>query len=97
AQTNSTSDASKLLSSIRKSAFHPAPCVWIGPGNEIWLRFAEHPKAVDWQLKNRRGAGWRVFDGKEEEAAWEELRLRYQSLCAVVVRVIGLPATMHEI
>ena len=61
------------------------------------MRFGEHPKAVDWQLKNLPAGDWKVFEGDEEAAVWEGLRERYATLGPVVVRVVGLPSTMHEI
>jgi glycolate oxidase FAD binding subunit len=97
AKTGSTDAAAGLLSAIRKSAVQPVSCEWIGPENEVWVRVAEDPKAVEWQLKHLPPADWTILEGGEETAAWEKLRSRYQRLQPVVVRVIGLPTTVHEI
>jgi len=97
AKTGSTDTAAELLSAIRKSALQPVSCEWIGPEGEVWVRVAEDPKAVEWQLKHLPPADWTILEGDEETAAWEKLRLRYERLGPVVVRVIGLPTTVHEI
>jgi glycolate oxidase FAD binding subunit len=97
AQTRSADAAAQLVSSVRRSAVQPVSCEWIGPENEVWVRVAEHPKAVDWQLKNLPGADWTILEGNEEEAAWEKLRSRYIGLQPIVVRVIGVPTTVHEV
>jgi glycolate oxidase FAD binding subunit len=97
AQAGTANGAAELISSVRQSALQPVSCEWIGPENEIWVRLAEHPKAVEWQLRNLPPADWKILEGNEEEAAWEKLRLRYAGLQPVVARVIGLPTTVHEI
>ena len=89
--------ASALIDSIRKSALQPVACEWAGTDNEVWVRFGEHPRAVDWQLKNLPPASWRVLEGGEEKAAWEKLRTRYSGFGPIVVRVVGLPANLREI
>ena len=91
------SGAAALIASIRNSALQPISCEWTGPENEVLLRFGEHPRAVDWQLKNLPAADWRVLEDADEAAAWEKLRGRYGQLGPLVLRVIGLPATVHEI
>jgi glycolate dehydrogenase FAD-binding subunit len=91
------SRAAALVAAIRGSALQPISCEWIGPGNEVWLRFGEHPRAVDWQLKNLPPADWTVLEDADEAAAWDRLRSRYGQMEPLVVRVIGLPATVHEI
>ena len=96
-QTGSANAAAELVSSVRRSPLQAVSCEWIGPEHEVWVRFAEHPKAVDWQLKNLPPADWAILEGSEEEAAWEKLRSRYTALQPIVVRVIGLPSTVHEI
>ncbi|PYS17740.1 MAG: hypothetical protein DMG17_08660 [Acidobacteria bacterium] len=72
-------------------------CEWVGPENEIWVRFGEHPSAVDWQLKNLPPAEWTILEGSEESAAWERLRSRYDRLRPIVLRIVGLPTSTHEI
>ena len=97
AQASSIDGASQLVSAIRKGALQPVSCEWIGPENEVWLRFAEDPGAVEWQLKHLPPADWKVFEGDEEAAVWETFRPRYERLKPIVLRVIGLPTTLHEI
>jgi glycolate oxidase FAD binding subunit len=89
--------SAKLVSAIRKSAVQPVACEWVGPENEVWIRLGEHPSAVEWQLKNLPPAEWTILEGADEAAAWEKLRVRYQSFGPLVLRVIGLPAAAHEI
>jgi glycolate dehydrogenase FAD-binding subunit len=96
-QTSSTEAAAKLIASIRNSQVQPVSCEWIGPENDVWVRVAEHPKAVEWQLQNLPPADWTILEEKDEAALWEKLRMRYQELLPVIVRVIGLPTTTHEI
>ena len=97
AQFDDKSAADKLIASVRHSALQPVSCEWAGAANEVWLRFGEHPQAVDWQLKNLPPAHWTILEGHDERAAWEKLQARYARLGPVVLRVIGLSTTLHEI
>ena len=97
ARCGSAGDAVALIGAIRKSALQPVSLEWVGNQNEVWVRFGEHPKAVEWQLKNLPPAGWEVLEAGEEAARWEGLRQRHAALGPVLVRVVGLPSTMHEI
>ena len=90
-------EAAALLAAIRRSSVQPVSLEWLGPPHEVWVRFGEHPKAVEWQLKNLPVGDWKVVEGEEEAAAWGRLRNRYAKLGPVAVRVVGLPSTMHEI
>jgi glycolate oxidase FAD binding subunit len=86
------------IAAVRKSGLQPVACEWIGPENEIWLRFGEDLRAVDWQLKNLPPvADWKVTEGADEAAAWERLRGMYNGFGPVVVRAIGVPTTVREI
>ncbi len=89
--------AANLVSLIRTGPLQPVSCEWIGPENEVWLRFGEHPRAVDWQLKNLPGADWKILEGTEEAEGWASVRSGYQKLGPIVVKVIGLPATIADI
>jgi FAD/FMN-containing dehydrogenase len=93
-----TEGAAACLESLRKGPLQAVSCEWIGPRNEVWLRFGEHPRAVDWQLKNLpANADWRVIEGADEAVAWEQLRRRYLECGPLVVRTVGLPTDVHEI
>jgi len=90
--------ATSGVAALRKSPLQPVSCEWVGPENEVWLRFGEDPRAVDWQLKNLpQIADWQIYEATEEAAAWERLRSRYLSFTPVVTRAIGLPTSVHEI
>jgi len=89
--------AAACVAAVRKSALQPISCEWTGPENEVWLRFGEHPRAVDWQLKNLPAGDWRILEGPDETGAWTSLRARYNGFDGIVIRVVGLPATVHEI
>jgi glycolate oxidase FAD binding subunit len=90
--------AAECLSWLRKSPLQPVSCEWIGPDNEIWLRFGDDPRAVEWQLKNLPPAAeWTIVEGADETVAWERLRGRYNSFGPIVVRAIGLPTAVREI
>jgi glycolate oxidase FAD binding subunit len=89
--------AARLLSSLRKGVLQPVTCEWVGPANEIWLRFGEHPSAVEWQLKNLPAADWKIVDAGEEAESWEGLRKRYNQFGPVVMRVVGRPTDVNEI
>jgi glycolate oxidase FAD binding subunit len=98
AQFADVHDAAACLAWMRKSALHPVTCEWTGPANEIWLRFGEHSRAVDWQLKNLPpDADWVVKEGAEEISAWEGLRKLYNGFEGIVMRVVGLSSQLHEI
>ncbi len=89
--------AGRLLSAIRHSPLSPVSCEWVGPENTVWLRFGEHPSAVDWQIRNLPAADWKIIEGADESAEWEKLRRQYHELGSVMLRVIGLPSTVSEI
>ncbi len=89
--------AAGLLSAIRSSPLNPVSCEWVGPENAVWIRFGEHPSAVDWQLRNLPAADWQIIEGAGESAEWEKLRQHYHELGSVMLRVIGLPGTVSEI
>ena len=97
AQTGNMDLAAQLVSSIRKTGLQPVSCEWVGPENEVWVRLAEDPGAVEWQLKNLPAGDWKILEGDDEAAAWERLRFRYEDLKPIGLRVIGLPAAVHEI
>jgi glycolate oxidase FAD binding subunit len=90
--------AAECVAAIRKSPVQPVACVWVGPENEVWVRFGEHPRAVDWQLRNLPPSGdWHVFEGPDEAGEWSRLRRTYNGFGPIVVRAVGLPAAAREI
>jgi glycolate oxidase FAD binding subunit len=89
--------AAGCVAAVRKSPLQPVSCEWLGPENEVWLRFGEDPFAVDWQLKNLPAADWTIVEGPDEIAAWERLRVRFLAFGPIVLRVVGLPTSVREI
>jgi glycolate oxidase FAD binding subunit len=90
--------AAVAVTAVRKSALQPVSFEWTGPENEVWLRFGEDPRAVDWQLKNLPAAAdWKILEGADEAAAWESLRNRFNTFAPIVIRAVGLPTSIHEI
>ncbi len=90
--------AAAAVAAVRKSALQPVSCEWTGPDIEVWLRFGEDPRAVDWQLKNLPPvADWTILEGADEAAAWERLRNRFNAFAPIVTRVVGLQTAVHEI
>jgi glycolate dehydrogenase FAD-binding subunit len=90
--------AADCIAALRKSPLQPISCEWVGPENEIWLRFGEHPKAVDWQLQNLpKEADWKLFEGSEETSVWDRLRETYNAFGPIVVRAVGLSTAVREI
>lgn len=92
-----TSEAAGCSSSLRKGSLQPVSCIWAGAENEVWVRFGEDPRAVDWQLKNLPTGDWTLLEGPDEFTAWERLRTSYNGWTPVVVRVVGMPTEMHAI
>ena len=97
ARAADVNSAIALVMAIRKSGLQPISLEWVGNPNEVWVRFGEHPEAVEWQLKHLPAADWSVVRREEEAAAWERLRKRHGQLGPVLVRVIGLPSDVREI
>jgi glycolate oxidase FAD binding subunit len=90
--------AAECVAALRKGSLQPVAFEWVGPSNEVWLRFGEHARAVDWQLKNLpSGADWLVEEGPAEQAAWERLRQQYNGFGPIVVRAVGLSTQVREI
>ena len=96
AEFGSLPDALAVLARIRKSPLQPIACELVGrttpASHSVWMRFGEHPAAVDWQIKALPPADWKVMEGEEESAEWERLRTEHSKLGPVVVRVVGLPS-----
>jgi glycolate oxidase FAD binding subunit len=97
ATLNTIDDAKRLLTQIRTGPLQPVACEWIGPLNEVWLKFGEHPRAVEWQLKNLPPAEWRVLEGHDASDAWSGLRSKYVALGPIVLKVISLPSAVGGI
>ena len=89
--------AAGCVTAVRKSPLAPVACEWLGPENEVWLRFGEHPQAVDWQLQNLPAGDWKVLEGADEVAGWERVRGKYNASGPIVLRVVALPTAMREI
>jgi glycolate oxidase FAD binding subunit len=93
----SLADAADLLARLRKTALQPISCELAGPKHSIWIRFGEHPRAVDWQISQLPQADWQLLEGPDETAAWAELRNQYLSMGPTVIRVVGLPTEIQGI
>ncbi len=92
-----TAAAAACIAELRRSPLQPVSCEWIGPQNEVWVRFGEDPRAVEWQLKNLPQAEWKIVEGSGEAGAWEQVRRSYNSFGPLVVRAVGLPTAAREI
>ena len=90
-------EASAVLRELQKSALQPIACEWVGPKHAIWIRFGEHPRAVDAQISQLSPAMWKVVEGREEAAAWETLRGTYSGMGPIVLRVVGRPTDIPGI
>jgi len=97
AQFENEEKVHQALSAIRTGPLQPVACEWAGPEHELWLRFGDQPKAVDWQLRNLPAGDWKVFENADEANAWESLRVRYGTLGPIVLKVVGLPSAMPEV
>jgi glycolate oxidase FAD binding subunit len=86
-----------VLAAVRKSGLQPIACELAGPKHAVWLRFGEHPRAVEMQIAHLPAAPWKVFEGVEETATWERLRGARAAMGPVVVRVIGKPTDLQGI
>ena len=89
AEFESMADALHVLNALRKSPLQPIACEFVGPKCAVWLRFGEHPRAVDMQIAQLPKAPWKVYEGAEDRAAWERLRAVFATMGPVVLRVIG--------
>ena len=90
--------AAACVAAVRKSPLQPISCEWVGPENEIWVRFGEDPRAVGFQLKNLPAvADWKVLEGPGEASEWERLRKTYLEFGPIVIRAVGLPTSVSEI
>ena len=97
ARFGSMEDAVAALSAVRKGTLQPIACEFIGPEHEMWLRFGEHPRAVEMQLAQLPSASWKVHEGAEEVEAWERLRAAYAAMGPIVLRVVGKPTDVPGI
>jgi len=90
-------EASAVLKTVQKSPLQPIACELVGPRHSLWIRFGEHPRAVDSQIAQLPAAAWKVIEGGEETAAWEKLRITYSEMGPVVLRVVGRPTDVPGI
>jgi hypothetical protein len=90
-------DAVTVLNALRKSPLQPIACEFVGPKHAVWLRFGEHPRAVEMQLAQLPSASWKVYEGTEEAAAWERLRAVYAAMGPILLRVVGKPTDIPGI
>lgn len=97
AEFSTLAEASAVLTGLRKSVLQPIACEWVGPKHSVWVRFGEHPRAVDSQIAQLPPAAWKVIEDEEEAAAWESLRSTYSGMGPVVLRVIGRPTDIPGI
>jgi glycolate oxidase FAD binding subunit len=100
AQCDDAGTAAKLITAIRNAPVSPVCCEWVNfpsSGNAVWVRFGEHPAAVDWQVRHLPAADWKIVEGFDEAKAWETLRQRYQELGPAIVRVVGPPTAVDSI
>jgi glycolate oxidase FAD binding subunit len=99
ARCENPASAAAVVAAIRNSPLNPVSCEWVGlrEDNAVWVRFGEHPRAVDWQLKNLPAADWKILEDRDEAAAWERLRKQYLDLGPAMLRVIGLPSAVSDI
>jgi glycolate oxidase FAD binding subunit len=97
AEFPSMSDAMEVLAVLRKSSLQPIACELVGPKHAVWLRFGEHPRAVEMQIAQLPRAPWKVYEGAEESTAWEKLGSAWAAMGPIVVRVVGRPTDVQGI
>ena len=90
-------EAIDVLKGVQKSPLQPIACELVGPKHSIWIRFGEHPRAVDSQISQLPAAQWKIVEGAEEIAAWETLRSAYSEMGPIVLRVVGRPTDIPGI
>ena len=97
AEIGSIAEAEKILATLRTSRLQPIACEFVGPRYALWIRFGEHPQAVDSQIAELPTAGWKVLQGEDEIAAWERLTKTHAELGPIVLRVVGKPSEVQSI
>src|SRR5688572_3094715 len=90
-------EAVAALAAVCKSALQPIACEFVGPKCALWVRFGEHPRAVEMQVAHLPPASWKLFEGGEEVAAWEKLRDVYRAMGPILLRVVGKPTDIPGI
>jgi FAD/FMN-containing dehydrogenase len=96
AEFDRLTDALGAVAAIRKGALQPISCELAGPRHAVWVRFGEHPSAVDWQIAQLPSAKWRIVEGVEESHLWTGFRAGFESLGPVVLRVAGQPTDLES-
>lgn len=97
AEFSTMTEAAAALASMRKSALQPIACELVGPRHAVWLRFGEHPRAVETQIAQLPAATWNVYEGAEESTPWEQLRSSYLAMGPILTRVIARPTDIPGI
>jgi FAD/FMN-containing dehydrogenase len=96
AEFESLASALEAVSQIRKSSLQPISCELTGPRHTVWVRFGEHPEAVEWQVSQLPHADWRRYDGEAEQAVWADLAVYYAQMGPIVIRLVGLPTQLAD-
>jgi len=97
AKFNSLPDVEAVLGTIRTSKLQPIACEWVGPKHELWIRFGEHPQAVESQIRQLPAASWEVVKAEKEREAWEDLRRTHAAMGPTVLRVVAKPSEIRAI
>ena len=97
AEFGSVAEATTALMAVRTSALQPIACEWAGPNNALWVRFGEHPRAVESQIAQLPKADWKVLEHEAEAPAWERLRMWHSGIGPILLRVVGLPVDVPRI
>jgi glycolate oxidase FAD binding subunit len=94
---DSLADAEGVLAQLRTSKLQPIACELVGPRHALWVRFGEHPQAVESQIRQLPSASWEVVKAEKESAVWEDLRATHAAMGPIVLRVVGKPSEVRSI
>ncbi len=89
--------ALQVLAAIRTGPCDPISLIWLGPADTVFIRFGEHPDAVEWQFENLPAGDWERFGPDAEPDLWREVGQCYRELGDIVVRVVALPSRIGDV
>lgn len=91
------SAAVQMIRDLRTSPLEPVSFVWMGPPNELRVRFGDQRSAIDWQLGQLPQGDWEIFEGEREGMFWDAVRHAYDGLPEPLVRVAVLPDAVGDV
>lgn len=96
-ELSSIQEATEMVSRIRQSSLNPVSLIWTGPGNWIYIRFADTATAVRWQMEHLPEGDWQQSGPGPESEESPSIAEAYEDLGEVIVRAAIPPSGVGDV